>query len=264
MSYYFFMTLEQTLGLNKKEKLLYSKLGTESLSIAEIARRTDLPRMTSHYIIQRLFDRGILTRKKRNKQYLYCLVPVEKLILEILPQSSMSPCNISLPIKEGTGIALYHGFDQIYNLYKKICEKNIKKRVCTIQTTASTQSIYNQFDLESLDKIHYLMTKNKLIIEDIVEEDFFDPIREKFKNNFNEIMKPFLDRQLVTYVIPKNCLSFTNDMVLFKDVVVFIDWPQEIAIEIKNEQIVRLCFDFFELLKDKSHKMQFANFAKSF
>lgn len=252
------ISLETLLDLSKAESIVYHNLQVTPKNITEIRLECKLPRMTVHYALQRFLRRGIVERIKRNKRFLYFRVPSEKLFSRLfLNQPNLLPESFSIPLTKEAGIAVYHGKNSIYALYERICNENANKRLHTIQTTISTKQIYQQYDLVAIDAIHELMKENNIIVEDIVEEDMFDFVFEKFKKNFPNVMKTFLDRTLVTYVLPKNFISFTNDIILFKDVVVFINWVNQQAIEIRNKELIVMHFNFYDLLKQYSKRAHF-------
>ncbi len=262
------ITFEKILGLSEREQKIYNGIHTAPLTVAEIARGASLPRMTTHYALLRLLGRGVIERVKRDGYFLYHRVPKEKLFMEALPQSEMPGGFISIPITKDTGTVIYRGLKDIYKLHERICQENAGKRVYCIQTTNSTDRIVNGYSQKEVDHLNELISRNKIICDVIVEEDIFDPIFTKFKKdgakNFEKYLEVFLDRISVTYILPKHFISFKNDMVLFKDVAVFIDWEKQIAIELRNKEIVGMCLDLFETFKTHARRVEYKELVKKY
>lgn len=256
---------ERLLGLSSKERRVYRSLDETPLPVSEIRKETSLPRMTVHYALERLWKRGLLERVKRNKRFLYSRVPWEQLLKQLLPTQGVPEGGTRIPVSESADIIIHKGWNGIYAMYKRITEENKGQRLHTIQTTFSTKHIFENYSLEQLDSLHELMKENEIIVEDIVESDFFEPVFSRFgEEDFESAVNSFLDRLTVTYVLPENYIDFTTDMVIFKDVVVFIDWSKQIAFEVKTDQIVEMCMNFYEILREKAEKTRFGDLAKKY
>lgn len=258
------LTFEIVLGLSLRERKIYRATSEHGGTVAVIAKNAALPRMTAHYAVARLFARGLLERKKRRGRFFYQRVSQEELFRRVLPEAGMPFGSLSIPLTQEVGVTLHRGKKNIYVFYEKLCRENAGKRVRGIQTTVSTRYIFENYTKKEIDTLNALISRNNLIGEEIVEEDFFDPFFQKSKNNFANSLEIFLDRLGVTYVLPKNSITFTSDMVLFKNVATFIDWEREVAIEINNDEIMRMCSDLFESFKHEAHKMDYRDLVKKY
>jgi predicted transcriptional regulator len=254
-------SLEQVLGFSKKEAGLYRVLNDEPLFVAEIAEKARLPRMTTHYALQRFLQRGLVRRVKRDKRFFYYRVSDTDLVRQLIPTGNTSVQEISVPITNDTQIAIHRGWEGIYKMYERITRENVYRRIYTIQTTESTKHIFENYSVEKLDEIHKLMKENEVILEDIVEEDFFLPIYKKYKTDFKKAIGSFLDRLTATYVLPCNYIKFKSDMVVGREVVVFIDWNKQIAVEVRAKEVVHMCYELFQTFKSQARHVQFQELA---
>ncbi|PSO45147.1 MAG: hypothetical protein BRC25_03035 [Parcubacteria group bacterium SW_6_46_9] len=259
------VTPEQALGLSDKEIKVYQALTNDPQTVAEVTDNANVPRMTVHYALQRFLDRGLTERIKRNNKFLYTKVSFAELAKEALfPESGISSGALSVPIGEGVDLVIYKGFEEILEMYEKITQNHPRQRLKTVQTTVSTGHIYANFSIERLDQVHKIMNKHDIIVEDVVEKDFFAPMYKHHADNFAEAAESFLDRTTVTYALPKDYINFTTDMAIFSDLVVFIDWEKPVAIVVRTAQIVQMCLSFYEILKDKANKVQFRELAEPY
>ena len=261
-------TFEKILGLSHREQKIYNGIHATPRTVAEIARAASVPRMTAHYCLLRLLERGVIERVKRDGYFLYRRIPQEKLFMNALPQSEMPAGVLTIPITKDTETVVYRGLQDIYKRYENICRENAHQRVRCIQTTESTRHIVNDFSRKEVDHLNALISKNKIICDVIVEEDIFDPMFAKFqkdgKGAFEKYLGVFLDRISVTYVLPKHFISFKNDMLLFKDVAMFIDWEKQIAVELRNKEIVRMCLDLFETFKTHARRVEYKDMVQKY
>ena len=259
---------EKILGLSRREQKIYNGIHATPRTVADIARGVSVPRMTAHYCLLRLLERGIIERIKRGGYFLYCRIPQEKLFMNALPQSEMPAGVLTIPMTKDLETVMYRGLEGIYKRYEKICHENAHQRVRCIQTTASTRHIVNDFSRKEVDYLNGLISKNKIICDVILEEDIFDPVFAKFqkdgKGNFEKYLEVFLDRISVTYILPKHFISFTNDMLLFKDVAMFIDWEKQVAVELRNKEIVRMCLDLFETFKTHARRVEYKDMVQKY
>ncbi len=259
------IAFEKILGLSKREQKIYSGINNAPLTVAEIAREVSLPRMTVHYALIRLLERGVIERIKREGYFLYRRVSQEKLFMETLPQREMPAGSVTIPITKETGTIIHRGLKNIYTFYEKICRENANKRVRCIQTLVSTKCMIKAYSQKELDCLNEIIGKNKIICDVILEEDFFDPIFEKYgAKNFLKSLQVFLGRISITYMLPKNFISFRNDMLLFKNIAVFIDWEKEIVIELHNKEIYNMCSDLFETFKTHARRVEYRDVVQKY
>jgi DNA-binding Lrp family transcriptional regulator len=260
------ITPEQALGLSDKEKKVYDALATdEPQSVTEVGKEADIPRMTAHYALQRFLERGLAERFKRDNQFLYTKVSFADLAKDVLlPEGEISSGALSVPVGEEVDLVVCKGFEEILQMYEKISANHPHKRLKTIQTTASTDHIYANFSIQRLDEVHKIMNEHDIIVEDVVEKDFFAPMYKHYPDDFEAAAESFLGRTTVTYALPENYIEFTTDMAMFDDLVVFIDWEKPTALVLRTHQIVDMCLNFYEVLKSKAEKVQFRELAQDY
>jgi DNA-binding Lrp family transcriptional regulator len=260
------ITPEQALGLFEKEKRVYNASSAdEPQSVTEVGKEAGIPRMTAHYALQRFLERGLTERIKRDNQFLYTKVSFVQLAKDVLlPEGEISSGALSVPVGEEVDLVVYKGFEEILQMYEKISANHPHKRLKTIQTTVSTDHIYANFSIERLDEAHKIMNEHDIIVEDVVEKDFFAPMYKHYPENFEAAAESFLGRTTVTYALAEDYIDFTTDMAMFDDLVVFIDWEKPVAIVVRTDQIVAMCLRLYEILKRKAEKVQFRELAQGY
>lgn len=253
----FCMKFTQLLGFSTTEKQIYKVLSSRPQTIAELVETSELPRMTVHYALERFMNRGLVSRIKRKKHFRY---------LKISPHDifkSLDVFNNSL-ITTSLDTTIFTDYDQIVLLYRTLIEESENNRLRTIQTTVSTKNIYDRCSLEQLHELDRMMNESGVIVDDIVEATFFRPIFQKYPDDFEIIIKSFLERTLVTNVVPENTLGFKNDLVISPESVALIDWQAETAIHITSDQLHLMFLSFYNLLTTFSTKASFRELANPY
>lgn len=257
-------SFERIIGFTKDESKVYRALADEPFTVANVTKKTRLARMTCHYILIRFLKRGLVSRMKRQRHFLYTKISPEEVATHIATLSD-SVGKSELPsTSRDARVSVHKGKQSIYALYEKVCKESVGERVYTIQPTASTKYIFDHYSVHELDRLHVLMGENELIIDDIIEEDFFQPIYEKHGAGFESAIQTLLDRMTATYALPEGSLASKSDMVIFGDVVLFIDWKEEIALEIRVAEIVALCLDLFKTFKSQTRHIGFRDLAEPY
>src|SRR3989344_2576797 len=257
-------SFEKLLGLTAKELKIHRFLVAGRFVVAESVGGSHMPRMTAHHVLKRLLARDIIRRTKRQGHFYYTCVSRETLLLSLFQNSAFPNGSTMLPVTRGVGFSVHRGTHSIYSLYEKISRESAKQRIYTIQTTKSTEYIFTHYSVNELNRIHEIMKANEVILEDIVEADFFKPIYREYGKNFPKAVRSFFNRLTVTYAIPANVLSFSCDMVICRDVVVFIDWWEETALEIRSPEMVAICRDLFESFKKDAQTVHFSELAEPY
>ena len=251
------MKLEQLLGFSAQEKKLYRVLNDKPMTVAQVSDGSSLPRMTVHYALERFMKRGLVKRLKRDKTFKY---------FKVAPQEIFKNLDVfqSHPVNEKFETEIHTGYDIIAKVYKQLIAESENKRLRTIQTTASTKVIYETYPLEQLHNFDELINNLNVIVDDIVEETFFRPIFNRYPDKFEVVIESFLDRTLVTHVIPINILQFTNDVVISLRLVALIDWQTETLTLIKSQQQHKIFLSFYNLLSTYARKTSFKELAKPY
>jgi len=93
--------------------------------------------------------------------------------------------------------------------------------------------------------------ENKIIIEGI--------LGERSLNCFSEmdldLLKTYENRLVVCYIADDSLVDFDMDILIFKEMVILVNFEKELVILIKNESIHKAILNMFEAVKMVSRKI---------
>lgn len=95
-------------------------------------------------------------------------------------------------------------------------------------------------------------------MEGLIREDYMDAYLAFYKDNKivqKNILKSFIGRSTDMTYVKNNILNSSMDLMIFNKTVVFMSWKDEIAIKIKNENIIQFMKEIFYLIKEDGKKI---------
>ena len=76
------------------------------------------------------------------------------------------------------------------------------------------------------------------------------------------MLKIYENRLVIGYVAPNSLLDFDLDILIFKKMVVMINFEKKLVLRIKNEEIYSVILNLFEALKIVSRKIDLNDYIK--
>ncbi len=75
-------------------------------------------------------------------------------------------------------------------------------------------------------------------------------------------MESYKDRMVIAYLVPDEYTEFAMDILIIRDMVLFVGLEEELVIFIKNIRIVEIFKSIFSLYKDSGMKIDLNIFIK--
>lgn len=130
---------------------------------------------------------------------------------------------------------------------------NKDTRIKAIQGYKSWITIVEKLTSKELTKFNQLIIDNNLIIEGILQENQYILYANYLKENpqpENASTAKSLTGRMADYTaVPSDFFNEYSEIWIFRTTVIIINWNEEIAIEITNEQIMGFLSDMFEFVK---------------
>ena len=240
--------IEKLLGLSKKESRILSVLTGAPKNVSQISKEARYPRTTTLRTLIGFHSRGFVAKHrvslKRGGWVIKPTEGMEKIFKDIWDEiNSAAPSKIS---RGENDIVVYHGKKQMMLLANKVLSFHKGERVYWMQSIHIWE-VWLKHKL--LDRViwltHYL--KNKGIISEGFFPDNFLEIDYKYGGE--KLLRGFLDRPVIIHTIPSKFLNFYSDIMVFRDVVSIMNWKDELAIEIKNKDLVKVFISLFDYIK---------------
>jgi hypothetical protein len=167
----------------------------------------------------------------------------------LLAEEHKRPVKVS---KKNNEIIIYRGKEQMMILANRVLDFHRDERVQWMQPN----KLWEVWLKRGLKKrvvwlTQYLQEKG-IITEGIFADNF---IEYDYKHGGRELLQGYLDRPTIIHTIPESFLQFYSDVMVFRDVVSIMNWKDEVAIEIKNQDLVDLFKSLFEYIKVTGKKV---------
>ena len=141
--------------------------------------------------------------------------------------------------------------------YEKVLETGYNSRVFAIQGNKSALAAKNLEKLY-LSNIQNKFRQYKIIIEGVIGEKSLS----YFQDLSPELLKIYENRLVIGYVAPDSLVDFDLDILIFKKMVVMINFEKKLVLTIKNEEIYSVIFNLFDALKMVSRKIDLNDYIK--
>ncbi len=161
-------------------------------------------------------------------------------------------------VSKASEFNVHVGLAEILPAHARIVSMNPKERVCAIQPNKSWMNLHKKLSPAQLISFNTAIRENNIIIEAVLQENVYKLYTAFFKKNpdmLREIAESFTDRMADYTLLPEEFLDYHTELWLFKTTVLFINWEEEVAIEIQNPDIMHFVKDMFEIIKRGGKKV---------
>jgi sugar-specific transcriptional regulator TrmB len=250
------------LGLSDLERKVFESVTDDPKLVATIAHEAKVPRTSVDAVVERLLNRGLLERKKRAKRFYYHKTPDRILMRKLFPQQVLPEGKYVMPLLSNAGVIIHAGTDNLFKLYESLFTKHSKSRIYGIQPTASALHILKKLPAKKVQYINSLISKNRVVNEMVLEEDYFRRIKEYDPKNFRRWLEHFADRAAITHIVKKGSISFDCELIIYEQTAVLVEWQNSVAIEIFHPAIVKMLRDLFDNFQALGTKVEHRTLAQ--
>jgi hypothetical protein len=251
------------LNLNETEIKILAAL-EQVKTFQEVAHTIDIPRTTVAFITKKLIHRNIVLPVRNGKRFRYIAITEEQLRSNLLSvigeiESTASERKGSqVKISKESEFTVYAGIKEIIPAHERIASLNANQRVYAIQPNKSWMNLHKKLSPPQLIKFNESIRKNKIILEAVLQENAYKLYGLFFKDNkqaLQAVAESFTDRMTDYGTVPEKFFDYHAEIWIFKSTVMIINWEEEVAIEIINQNITGFIKDMFEIVKNNSKKI---------
>lgn len=255
--------VSRLLDLTKLECTILEFL-SEAMSIQQISSGIGFSRTGIKYALNSLKEKGFIQRIKYGKRYLFVSITKEELSRKI--QDVAEDLLFKDSVRKGARIrtskedefVIHVGTEEILPAYSRIASINKNERIKAIQHHRSWVELTNRITSEQLVEFNNNIIKNKIILDGMLNESAYksyqkeiDENPEKHKGNVESLKGRMADYT----VFPDNYFDYDVEIWMFKNTTLIINWKEEIAIEIINNNMTYFLRDMFDLVKMSGRKI---------
>lgn len=256
---------ELLLGLLPGEARLLEVLSEHRLRIHELVSTLKQPRSTIVHTVKRLHKRGWLTYKTRGSTREWTIAPNKKIehALTDLSQQEKgyntfmfagSRMGDILRINPAPHVefAVYQGADNLRQVAYRVTKLNRTKRIYATCSSKTGKAIVDSLSEEAVVDINKGFTKTEALDIGIVSEHYF--VQALQAKNINWL-KSFEGRAHSMHFLPSGEFEESTQQLIFDGSVYFIDWDNEVAMEVKSPDIVTMHTKMFQALQQRGRKI---------
>jgi sugar-specific transcriptional regulator TrmB len=246
-------SLTKLLQLNQNERIILELVDRNDTPVT-LAKRCQIPRPTIYLTLNKLTERGLILHHKIGKKISWSKNSSEN-INKLLDEArfclteELSKTQERIFISDKMQILIHKGKDQIFKLLSSIITRYPKERLIVISGDLVIDS-WNK--VLGVDKINALNRQEKeagMTSELIASVDSFKNQAQTFGI---EWAKGFEGRSIRVQNIEAKYLDYASQIFIVKDQAYLVSMDDEVFIEIRNDEIIKLILSLAKFIQDHS------------
>ena len=241
----------------------------DSLSVAkncsDVAKEIKIPRTTVSFVTKNLIRKGLVLSVRHGKRSKYVALTEEQLrarleqMLGEMKSTARERKGAQVRISKESQFTIHVGYKEVVDAYSRIAAKNKDTRIKAIQSNKSWNTIVEKLPPKELIQFNQSVIDNNLIIDGILEDNYYEMYREYLKKNpaidAKATAKSLTGRMADYTLVPKEYFDVYSEIWIFETTVIIINWNEEVAIEITNREMMSFLRDMFEFVKMGGRKV---------
>lgn len=249
------------LGLSKQEQKVLTSLPTDGgINVSDISRASKTPRMSVYLALDSLRKRGLADYDRRGKRR-YWKKQTDQAISKMLVDAAQSiyddPNRIEVKHGEDTGFVVLRGLEQLFTIFERIAAGHKGERLIGIQPTRSMAHVMQKLSLAKIKPILDAIRNNKIIVEGLIREDYYPTLISLLRSKEEKMVaiQSFIGRLTDMVLVNNQYLNSETELMMFKDVAFLVNWKDEVALEIRNGEMLNFMRECFELARGYGKKI---------
>lgn len=252
--------------LSKRELVVWNTLQRKSLSIAAIARATKIPRMSVYPILRKLKRRNLILREQVGRREFWRRELNERLHILFADLAGnfgefhLREKKITTLGKSRAGITVHTGLNNIVALYRKVVTESKGDKFMVIESNAAAKAARTYVPQKELIDLNNLVRENATITEAILAENAIEETVKDLRAKrwpAKKFLSGFIDRPYNVYLVPEDFCNYDHEIYIFGKNLLIIHWEEELALEIKNHDLLLFFKKTFDLLRLIGEKIDF-------
>jgi DNA-binding MarR family transcriptional regulator len=233
-------------------------------SVQDIAKETNISRTGVNFVIKKLHDKELVKAFCRGKRKVYIAITTKELqyILEkaiaSLDTVERDRKGVRIRMSKENEFIIHIGAKEIIPAYERIASVNKNERVLAIQHHRSYKEIVEKASSKLLAEFNQAIKKNNIILDGILNESAYKTYVDEIKINpkkYNDSIESLEGRSADYHVFPDSLFNYDAEIWIFKTTTLIINWFEEVAIEITNQNMTGFLKDMFGFVKEGSKKI---------
>lgn len=239
------------LQLSKNEQKVLKVLSLEGQRTKHLVQSTGIPHASICLTLEKLSQRG-LARRKRNNHKVWWFKESQENILEAIDkvQTEITGTRGDV-ISTGSGKILLHtGIESLKQVILKMVDLEKGSRVTIFQSANLSKNLESIFNSKELELINKTLSKENLLFESIVPNNFFQKLIPVFGQDW---ANSYSDRANRIFTIPEEFNFSKAEFHLYPKYLLVIDYEELVAIEVTNPEVIKLIRGLLGFVKQKAN-----------
>jgi DNA-binding transcriptional ArsR family regulator len=243
-----------------EQKVLMVLPIAEGVNISTIARHSHIPRMSVYLALDSLKQRGLIDYIRKGKRRFWKkLSPQEfsTVMAEAAQAIHHHKERVEIKHSDTSGFTVLKGLPQLFTIFEKIALGHKGERLLGIQPTSSMKHVVTKLSWNTLKPIQDAIRKNKIIVQGLVREDYYPTLISLLKTSQQkkQALESFSGRLTDMVFVSNEYLHSETELMMFRDVAFLVNWKDEVALEIKNKEMLSFMKECFDLARGYGKKI---------
>lgn len=250
------------LNLTEDELSVINALENSNFTMSKLSKESNIARTTLYTTVATLKKRGLVESGKIKNKTMVNLVDKNKVDAILFMQSTQSKDNKHKGPLKNPDIKISYGTEKLFKIYTKI--SNLKKeRLCVIQPTQSMLASIKKLTPDELANINNNIKKNKIIVDAIIHKNYMSRYMESILNQYGQVknqeilLKSLKERTSEMNILDNQYLNTGSEVIFTNHELHILNWKDEIAVSIENEEIILLVKGLFDFAKNHSELVNY-------
>jgi predicted transcriptional regulator len=254
--------LVKVLNLSAKETSVLNLLEIKTnQTIADISKETKISRMTIYPILNSLKERNLIDYHRKGARKFWNLESKDKLG-EMFSNIShlFIPSGKTKVVSGASGFTIIKGLDNLQEIWKNTTKLFKGSRILGIQSTASIKDVLTKTSFkETWEPVNKAIIDKGLIVEGLIREDYYTStyldLYKDDKEKQKTFLKSFIGRATDMVFVKNDFLNSSTDLMIFDNTAFLVNWKDEVAVEIKNQDMLEFLKEMFHLARGYGKKV---------
>lgn len=250
-------SVAQLLELSRSEKKVLAALSSEHRAPTDIIKKAKVPRATAYLAFSSLKKRGLAKTAIRDGRRYWLEAETKEtqtLLYEMIRALQHTTLNEKVEVahKADTSITVHKGRESVVQVIKGTIALYRHERFYIFQSAESDDGWSDVIGMKNIIKINRALKARQVIGESFIPENYFSHLTPILGKKWAE---SYVDRLNIVYFLPKEFFTSKAEILLFRDQVIIFHLKSEIAVEVRNPEILNMFKGLFEMFKVVGRKV---------
>ncbi len=251
-------TLSKVLRLAPHEANVLGVLTSKPQLPSAIVRAAGVPNASAYLAFEHLCERALAQKKVRNGKTVWmradsasAAAVLSAAINEL--EGIKDATKFEIKHTDESSVTVHRGAKALQQIVFRALDLNPHERFIIYQGANVDDGWMEKVGFKNVLKINRLLKEKEIIGESFISENYFKNLVPYWGKEWAE---SYVDRLNVVYLIPEEFMPSHAEILIFRDRVLVLHFVDEVAVELKDAEMLLMFKTLFEFLKTVSTKVE--------